>query len=161
MCINDSNLEHDIMDLDEFCRKLVVGAPDAIIYADAQGLIGFWNHGAERLFGFPESEALGQSLDLIIPVNLRKRHWDGYTHTMQTGVTRYADGEVLAVPALRKDGSRVSVEFTILPFRDHEGRMTGIGAILRGVTKRYEELKTLRAALAARQMPPEKARPLK
>lgn len=70
---------------------------------------------------------------------------------MQTGVTRYADGDVLAVPALRKDGSRVSVEFTILPFRDHEGKMTGIGAILRGVTKRYEELKSLRAELVACQ----------
>ncbi len=141
-------------ELGEFCRKLVVDAPDAIIYADAEGLIRFWNRGAEHLFGFSARDALGQSLDLIIPSNLRKRHWDGYTHTMQTGTTRYGESDVLAVPALRKDGSRVSVEFTILPFRDHEGRMIGIGAILRGVTKRYEELKSLRAALAARQNPP-------
>ena len=134
----------------EFCRKLVDAAPDAIIYADAKGLIGFWNRGAERLFGFPESEAIGQSLDLIIPMNLRKRHWDGYTRTMETGVTRYGDGDILAVPALRKDGSRVSVEFTIILFRDHNGQMMGIGAILRDVTTRFEELKSLRAALAAR-----------
>jgi len=140
----------------EFCRELVVGAPDAIIYADANGLIGFWNRGAERLFGYQESEALGQSLDLIIPANLRKRHWDGYTRTMQTGVTRYGSGDILAVPALRKDGGRVSVEFTIILFRDHEGKMTGIGAILRDVTSRYEELKSLRAALAARKETPAK-----
>lgn len=133
--------------IDEFSRALVVDAPDAIIYADAQGLIRFWNRGAERLFGFSEQEALGQSLDIIIPSNLRKRHWDRYGHTMQTGTTRYGNGEILAVPALRKDGNRISVEFTILPFHGSEGKMVGIGGILRDVTKRYEELKELRGAL--------------
>jgi PAS domain S-box-containing protein len=139
---------HDF-DLAAFCRLLVVDAPDAIIYADAEGIVRYWNRGAERLFGFSGDEALGESLDLIIPENLRKRHWDGYARTMQTGRTRYGHGDVLAVPALRKDGSRVSVEFTILPFRDDDGKMRGIAAILRDVTKRYEELKGLKIAVAA------------
>src|SRR5579875_2275753 len=138
-------------DLDRFCRILVRDAADAIIYADAKGLIGFWNKGAERIFGFSEPEALGRSLDIIIPENLRKRHWDGYDETMRTGKTRYGAGDLLAVPALRKDGSRISVEFTIVPFGGGDGRMVGIAAILRDVTKRFEEMKALRAELKRRQ----------
>lgn len=132
------------LDITDFCRTLVEEAADAIIYADADGLIRFWNKGAVRIFGFSTAEALGQSLDIIIPENLRKRHWDGYAETMRTGKTRYGDGDILAVPALRKDGTRVSIEFTILPFHDRAGRMVGIAAILRDVTKRFEELKALR-----------------
>jgi PAS domain S-box-containing protein len=128
----------------DFCPTLVNEAADAIIYSDEDGLIRFWNKGAERIFGFSKADAIGHSLDIIIPENLRKRHWDGYAETMRTGKTRYGDGDVLAVPALRKDGARVSIEFTILPFHDKDGRMTGIAAILRDVTKRFEELKALR-----------------
>jgi PAS domain S-box-containing protein len=135
-------------DLDRFARTLVHEAPDAIVYADAQGLIRCWNRGAERIFGFRAAEALGQSLDLIIPERLRRRHWDGYAETMRTGKTRYGAGDLLAVPALRKDGARISVEFTILPFRDESGSMIGIGAILRDVTQRFEEMKALRKQLA-------------
>lgn len=128
----------------DFCPTLVNEAADAIIYSDKDGLIRFWNKGAERVFGFSKADAIGHSLDIIIPENLRKRHWDGYAETMRTGKTRYGDGDVLAVPALRKDGTRVSIEFTILPFHDKDGRMAGIAAILRDVTKRFEEMKALR-----------------
>ncbi len=138
-------------DLEEFYRTLVRDAPDAVIYADGEGLIRFWNGGAERIFGFAEGEAIGKSLDIIIPENLRARHWAGFEVTMRTGKTRYGAGDLLAVPALRKDGSRVSIEFTVLPFRDASGRMTGIAAILRDVTKRFEEMKALRQRLAAGQ----------
>ena len=133
---------------EEFYRRLVVHAPDAIIYADVGGMIHFWNRGAERIFGFLEDEALGRSLDIIIPESLRKQHWDAYAQTMRTGITRYRAGDVLAVPALRKDGTRVSIEFSILPFRDNEGRMLGVAAILRDVSRRFEELKSLRKEVA-------------
>src|SRR5574340_1188078 len=96
------------LDVDRFCRTLVRESTDAVIYADAKGLIGFWNKGAERIFGFAEAEALHKSLDIIVPENLRHRHWDGYNETMRTGKTRYGAGDVLAVPALRKDGTRIS-----------------------------------------------------
>jgi PAS domain S-box-containing protein len=139
------------IDIDEFCRKLVSNASDAIIYADADGLVRFWNHGAERMFGFSQSDALGKSLDIIIPEQLRKRHWDGYARTMRTGVTRYGAGDVLAVPAIRKDDLRISVEFTILPFTNRDGQVIGIAAILRDVSSRFKEIKELRARLAARQ----------
>jgi PAS domain S-box-containing protein len=138
------------MDVDRFCLTLTREAPDAIIYADAEGVIRFWNRGAERIFGFAEAEALGHSLDIIIPENLRARHWAGYAATMQTGTTRYGAGAILAVPALRKDGKRISIEFTILPFRDETGRMNGIAAMLRDVTQRFEELRALRRQLAER-----------
>lgn len=139
------------LDVDRFCRILAREAADAVIYADAKGLIAFWNKGAERIFGFSEADAMGKSLDIIIPENLRKRHWDGYDETMRTGKTRYGAGDVLAVPALRQDGTRISVEFTILPFHDEAGRMVGIAAILRDVTKRFEEMKALRRELANRK----------
>lgn len=137
-------------DHDRFCRTLVEHAPDAIVYADDAGVIRFWNDGAARIFGFAAAEAVGQSLDLIIPENLRDRHWHGYAATMKTGESRYGAGDLLAVPALRKDGARISVEFTILPWRAEAGRMAGIAAILRDVTPRFEEMKALRRRLQER-----------
>ena len=119
-----------------------------MLYANGDGTITFWNAGCERIFGFSAQEALGQSLDIIIPENLRGRHWDGYAETMRTGRSRYGAGDLLSVPAIRKDGTRLSVEFSIIPIRDDAGRMRGMGAILRDVTKRFEELKALRKALA-------------
>lgn len=127
--------------IDRFYRRLVREAPDAIIYADSVGAISFWNTGAVRLFGFSEAEAIGQSLDIIIPRNLRQHHWDGFAETARTGKTRYGAGDVLAVPALRKDGSRIAVELTILPFATRTGKILGMAAILRDVTKRFEEMK--------------------
>jgi len=100
-------------DIDRFCSKLVHEGPDAIVYADSSGLILFWNHGAERIFGYSAKEAIGSSLDLIMPENLRARHWAAYRETMRTGKTRYGEGDVLAVPALGKGGRRISIEFTI------------------------------------------------
>ena len=136
------------IDIDRFCLTLIREAPDAIIFADAESVIRFWNRGAERIFGFTEPEALGQSLDIIIPDNLRVRHWEGFSATMRSGSTRFGSGEMLAVPALRKDGRRISIEFTILPFRDNDARIIGIAAMLRDVTTRFEEIRTLRRQLA-------------
>lgn len=132
-----------------FAHTLVAGMPDAIVYADEAGLIRVWNAGAVRMFGFTEDEALGRSLDIVIPTNLRDRHWQGYRETMRTGQTRYGDGQILSVPAMRKDGTRLSVEFTIVPFTGENGRMAGIAAIMRDATARFEELRTLRKQLAA------------
>ena len=136
-------------DPDTFARTLVAGMPDAIVYADAEGLIQVWNAGATRLFGYTEFEALGRSLDIIVPGSLQARHWHGYRETMRTGKTRYGGGDILAVPAVRKDGSRLSVEFTIVPFTHEDGQMAGIAAIMRDVTARFEELRALRKQRAA------------
>ena len=134
---------------DDFMAHLVAGCPDAVIYADAQGRIRFWNEAATRIFGYAEAEALGQSLDLIIPVRLRERHWQGYEHVMSGGASRYGAGDLLAVPARHKDGRQISVEFTILAMHDDAGAMLGIAAFLRDVTARFEEVRGLRRELAA------------
>lgn len=135
-------------DFDQFSSTFVKSMADAVIYADAFGQIQVWNAGAERMFGFSQTEAVGQSLDIIIPQNLRQRHWDGYHKTMKTGESRYGAGDLLAVPAIRKDGSRISVEFTIVPFFDDHQQMAGIAAVLRDVTKKFEEMRALRKSLA-------------
>ena len=130
-------------------ERLAIDSPDAVVFADAAGKIRFWNRSATRIFGFEESEALGRTLDLIVPERQRARHWEGYNRVMAGGASRYGAGDVLAVPAMRKDGKRISVEFTILPVRDAMGAMLGIAAFLRDVTPRFEELRALRQELAA------------
>lgn len=130
---------------------------DAILATDRQGLIRFWNPGATRIFGFTQEEALGASLDLIIPERLRKRHWDGWDRVMATGETRYGAGDLLAVPAATRDGRQISVEFTITLLRDADGRIIGMAAILRDVTARFEEMRRLRRQLAGAPLQP--ARP--
>jgi len=132
---------------DELYRKIVDNSLDAIIASDREGLIRLWNTGAERMFGYSRAEALGESLDLIIPESLRSRHWEGYHKVMAAGVSRY-ESDLLAVPALRKDGSRISVEFTLVPIQDETGRLEGIAAILRDVTERWNRDKATRQRLA-------------
>ena len=121
---------------------------DAVIATDRAGIVTFWNPGATRIFGFTADEALGQSLDLIIPPNLRARHWDGFNRVMTTGESHYGHGDLLSVPAQTKSGQRVSVEFTIAMLKDQAHRPTGTVAILRDVTKRFEEVRMLKRQLA-------------
>lgn len=132
---------------------LLNGASDAIVATDAEGRITLWNPGAVRLFGFTADEATGQSLDLIIPENLRARHWAGFRHTMATGTSRYGQGDLLSVPALTKHGARISVEFTIVMLHDAERRAAGTVAVMRDVTRRFEELKALRRRAAQQAGP--------
>ena len=138
----------------DFAARLVVSCPEAVIYADAEGKIRFWNAAAGRIFGFAEDEALGASVDLIIPERLRTRHWQGYGEVMGGRQSRYGEGDLLAVPAQHKDGRQISVEFTILPLRDGSGALLGIAAFLRDVTARFEETRALRRELAALKAQP-------
>jgi len=131
---------------------LVRAAGDAVVVADTDGLVRFWNPAAERIFGITETEALGQSLDLIIPEPFRARHWAGYREVMRTGVTRYGT-DILRVPAMRKDGRRISIAFTVALLKDGGGRVTGIAAIMRDETKRWEEEQALRRRLAELEKP--------
>ncbi|MDT3684905.1 MAG: PAS domain S-box protein [Pseudorhodoplanes sp.] len=130
-----------------FASALLNSRADAMLLCDGEGIIRCWTPGAERLFGYTETEAVGRSLDIIIPERLRARHWAGYREVMNGAPSRYGDGEVLAVPGLRKDGSQLSIEFTITPATDPQNRLVGLAAVIRDVTARFEELKALRKQL--------------
>ena len=132
---------------EELCRQTVQASNDAIIYSDRDGTIRFWNSGAEQMLGFSADEAIGQSLDIFIPENQRARHWEGYFKVMETGVTRYAK-DLLAAPAIRKDGTRISTEFSMIIIRDAAGKIAGTAAIMRDVTARWQKEKVLRVRLA-------------
>ena len=127
--------------------QIVEHAPDAIIMADREGIIRLWNAGASAVFGYSAAEAIGQSLDLIIPERFRTRHWDGFQKVMETGVTKYG-ADLLAVPAVRNDGRGISVEFSVTLLRDPADKVLGIAAIMRDVTQRRNEEKQVRQRLA-------------
>jgi PAS domain S-box-containing protein len=133
---------------DETLRWIVDAMPEGIVYADREGVIRLWNRGAETIFGYRRQDALGQTLDLIIPERWRARHWEGYRTVMQTGVTRYGN-DLLAVPASRSDGTRISIEFSIILPTDGDGRVLGAVAVVRDVTARREQEQALRKRLAA------------
>lgn len=122
-------------------------AGDAIIAAGPDGTILLWNRAAERIFGYTEEEALGHSLDLIIPERLRARHWEGYKRVMQTGETRYGT-QVLRVPAVHKDGRSLSIAFTVGLLSSPKQEVQAIVAIMRDETSRWEEERALRQRLA-------------
>jgi PAS domain S-box-containing protein len=128
---------------DRLYRQIVEGSPDAVVFGDAQGIIRLWNAGAEAIFGFTAAEAVGQSMDIIIPERLRGRHWDGYHRTMATGVSRYGSGDLLAVPAVTKDGRSISIEFTIQMLKGPAGEILGPVAAIRDVTKRFQREKEM------------------
>lgn len=124
-------------------EQLVEVIGDAIIVCDTEGAIKWWNRGAERLFGFTSAEAVGNSLDLIVPARFRERHWVGYARTMATGKTRY-EHDVLRVPAVHKDGRALSIAFTVALLFGSERQVTGIVAVVRDETQRFAEERQLR-----------------
>jgi PAS domain S-box-containing protein len=135
--------------LDSEIAAAILAGPDAIIAANREGVITFWNAGAERIFGYTRAEATGQSLDLIIPERLRERHWRGWQHVLDGGESRYGDDDLLSVPSQRSDGAPLSVEFTIHPIHDGRAQLIGIAATLRDVTIRFAEVRALRKQVAA------------
>jgi PAS domain S-box-containing protein len=139
------------LDTEALARGLLASEGDAVLAVDRNGVIRFWNPGAIRMFGFSQAEAIGALLDLIIPENLRARHNEGFAKVMLTGHTRYGSGDLLAVPAMTRNGQRISVEFTIMMVRDSEGALDGMAAIMRDVTKTFEETRALRKRIAELQ----------
>jgi PAS domain S-box-containing protein len=124
-------------------EQLVQSMGDAVVVTDGAGAIVLWNAAATRIFGFTEHDALGQSLDIIIPERQRGRHWDGYMKTMSTGQTRYGT-TLLRVPALHKDGHTLSIAFTVLLLTGAQGQVEGVGAVIRDETARFQDERALR-----------------
>ncbi len=143
-------------------RRLVESAGDAIVVADPQGKVILWNAAAERIFGYSGSEAMGRSLDLIIPERQRARHLEGYRRVMQSGETRYGT-DLLRVPAQHKDGRRLSIAFTVSLLKTPQGAVEAIAAFMRDETARWNEERALRERIRelespVKLSPPERSR---
>jgi len=128
-------------------EQLLRAIGDGVVVANAGGNIIFWNAAAERIFGFSEEEAIGKSLDLIIPERQRQRHWDGYHKTMDTGQTRYGH-DLLRVPALHKEGRPLSIAFTVAMLYTPDHQVSAIVAIVRDETQRWSDERDMRKRIA-------------
>jgi PAS domain S-box-containing protein len=133
--------------MDRLLEQFVNDTSDAMLISDRDGIIRFWNSGAEQIFGHSADEALCQSLDLIIPVNLRNSHWEGYRRVMASGETKYKTG-LLSSPGVRKDGTRISLEFSMVVLHDASGDVAGCASIMRDVTERWRREKNLKERVA-------------
>ena len=131
--------------------RIVDNSPDGILACDPKGTIRYWNRGAERIFGFARAKAVGHSLDLIIPERLRARHWTGWRAAMSTGKTKYAEGQLLSVPAVHAEGRQLSIEFSIELLEGSDSEVEWVVAVVRDVTERYTREKQLRADLRVLQ----------
>lgn len=133
------------------CKALVESIGDAVIASDPSGAINLWNPSATRMFGFTEAEALGKSLDIIIPQRQQQRHWDGYHKTMETGITKYGN-DVLRVPAVHKDGHTLSIAFTVAMLHTPDGKISAIVAVVRDESARFAEDRALKKRLTELEM---------
>lgn len=120
---------------------------DAVIVADAHEKIVLWNAAATRIFGYAEEEALGKSLDLIVPERQRQKHNEGYSRSMETGTTRYGTS-LLKVPAKHKDGRTLSIAFTVGMLFDEKHQANGVAAVIRDETERFAEERALKKRLS-------------
>lgn len=122
----------------ELAVWLVEQAPDTIIYSDTEGLIRVWNAAAEQMFGLSAEQVLGQSLDIIIPENLRRAHWRGFNAAIAAGVTKHS-GKPMATKALRADGSEFYTEMSFALVFNEQGEVVGTMAQARDMTERFEK----------------------
>lgn len=122
----------------ELAGMLVEQAPDAIVFADVTGVIRVWNAAAERTFGFPKSEAVGKSLDIIIPERFRQAHWRGFARAIAAGATKYV-GRSLPTRSMHSGGAPIYVELSFAIVLDQNGTAIGSLAHARDITERFEK----------------------
>lgn len=127
----------------QLAEWIVQQTSDALIYADRQGYIQRWNPAASALFGFSSEEAMGQSLDLIIPEHLREAHWRGFNAAMQSGQLKLS-GKPTLTRALHRDGHKIYVEMTFAMVKNQQAEVQGSVSIARDVTARVEAEKAAR-----------------
>jgi PAS domain S-box-containing protein len=117
--------------------RILDDVADALIAADRSGTITRWNRASTALFGFSAEEALGQSLDLIIPEHLRAAHWKGFDAALESGTMKLA-GRPTLTRAQHKDGRKLYIEMTFALVRDRGGAVLGSVAMARDVTERVK-----------------------
>ncbi len=110
-----------------------------MIYADRTGTILRWNPAASALFGYSADEALGRSLDLIIPEHLRDAHWRGFEAAMTSGAMKL-QGRPTLTRALHKSGRKLYTEmtFAIVKAVGNDDALGSV-AVVRDVTERVEK----------------------
>ncbi|HEY0822252.1 MAG TPA: PAS domain S-box protein [Ramlibacter sp.] len=123
-----------LLDDPALLRSLLAGLPEALIVTDTQGCIREWNDAAERLFGFPRGEALGASLDILVPERFRAAHDAGFARAVATGDLR-VDGRVMRTRATHKDGRKLYVDFSFALLKDAQGQVVGVYATGRDATE--------------------------
>ena len=129
-------------------ESIVEQAPDPLIFADLEGKIGIWNAAAAQLFGHSKDEALGQSLDLIIPERFREQHWTGFDRALAEGDTKYR-GQILTTRSAHKDGTTMYLELAFAILKSPEGNVLGALAQARDATERFERERAARQAAQA------------
>lgn len=129
-------------------QDILLAIPEALIFSDRDGIIQMWNPAAETMFGYTSDEAIGQSLDLIIPETMREAHWNGYNHAMASGVTRHKGGSMIT-RSLQKSGERLYIDVSFAIVKNQAGEVTGSAAIARDATERYLQEKSRKESNAA------------
>ena len=134
-------------------EAIALQIPDAVIFADRDGVIRVWNQGAETVFGFAANEVVGQSLDVIIPERLRPAHWAAFRRAIADGRTRYGN-QVRTTRSIHKDGRKLYVDLSFGLVIDTAGAVAGAVAVGRDCSERYLSEKALRDRLAALEAGP-------
>lgn len=111
-------------------EEMVRGIGDALIYSDREGIIRWWNPGAETLFGFSAEEAVGASLDIMIPEKIRDAHWKGFHAAVESGVSKYY-GKIMRTRGIHKTDGKVYVELSLNLVKDQSGKVIGSVAMAR------------------------------
>ncbi len=138
--------EHTL-DLVALSQGIVDQAPDAIIFADRDGIVRLWNSGAERIFGHTAADVIGGTLDIIIPERMVQAHNNGFNHAVSTGEMKYVN-KVLTTRSMHKDGSRLYVDMSFGLVRDKDGNVLGALAVARDITERFANESAQRAKIA-------------
>ena len=132
---------------DTLAPHILRSMPEAVIFCDLEGIIRVWNGGAEKVFGWSAAEAVGQSLDLIIPERMRKAHWDGFNQAIARGGVKPGRTSMIT-RSLHKSAEFIYVDMSFEMVRDEAGKMLGSMAVARDATKRFNDEKALRQQLA-------------
>ena len=110
---------------------------EAVVYANRDGVIERWNAAAVAMFGYTAAEAIGQSLDLMIPERLRQAHWRGFNAAMANATLRLGGHPTLTRGA-HKTGQKLFIEMSFALVLDGAGAALGSVAVARDVTARVE-----------------------
>ncbi|MFB1010207.1 MAG: PAS domain S-box protein [Thiopseudomonas sp.] len=124
---------------------IIEQSSDALIYSATDGTIQRWNAASEQLFGFSKADAMGQSLDIIIPEHLREAHWRGFDAAVASGQLKLS-GKPTLTRALHRDGHKIYVEMTFALVKNEAGEVQGSVSMARDVTERIEKEKAARKA---------------